>query len=137
MTTSKPISESDGAPSIGSIDSIGAVAALEQDPRVLVAALARARGHADIWNRLVAIGPDAREAVREGLNHGHWQVRRWCALWLDHYADAESLRALVPLLRDPKCQVRLFVVHSLACDRCKDGDNPVDVVPLLIERIRC
>ncbi|MEN8182693.1 MAG: HEAT repeat domain-containing protein [Myxococcota bacterium] len=72
----------------------------------------------------------------EGLRHGNWQVRRWCAIWLDHYADAESLHALLPLLRDPKSKVRLFAVHSVACDRCKAGENPIDVVPLLMERIR-
>lgn len=40
---------------------------------------------------------------------------------LDRVADAESLAALVPLLRDPKADVRLWAVHSLACDHCK-GD---------------
>jgi hypothetical protein len=26
-------------------------------------------------------------------------------------------------------------VHTISCDRCKQHDNPVDVVPLLLERI--
>ena len=38
-------------------------------------------------------------------------------------------------MRDPKAKVRLWAVHSLACDRCKPGGNPVDVVPLLLERL--
>jgi hypothetical protein len=42
----------------------------------------------------------------------------------------------VPLLRDPKSQVRMFALHSLSCDRCKLDENPIDVVPLLIERIQ-
>lgn len=106
--------------------------------RELVEALASpapAERHA-AWKELMEIGPSAREAVREGLRHGNFEVRRWCALWIDRHADPESLRALVPLLRDPKAKVRLFAVHSLACDRCKADENPVDVVPLLIERIR-
>lgn len=88
------------------------------------------------YRALLEAGPAARDAVREGLGHANWQVRRWCAIWLDHYADPESLAALVPLLRDPKSQVRIFALHSLACDRCKEGENPIDVVPLLIERIQ-
>ena len=88
------------------------------------------------YQALVEAGPPAREAVRAGLRHGHWQVRRWCALWFDHHADPASLHALVPLLRDSKAKVRHFAVHAIACDRCKAGENPVDVVPLLVERIR-
>ena len=81
------------------------------------------------------LGATALPAIKEGLKHGHWQVRRWCAILLDHLADPESLHALVPLLRDPKSKVRLWAVHSISCDRCKLGENPIDVVPLLIERI--
>lgn len=29
----------------------------------------------------------------------------------------------------------MWAVHSVACDRCKEDENPIDVVPLLIERI--
>ena len=88
-----------------------------------------------ILAELEALGADALPAVRAGLGHGHWQVRRWCAIYLDHHADVPSLHSLVPLLHDPKSKVRLWAVHSLACDRCKQGENPIDVVPLLIERI--
>jgi HEAT repeat protein len=88
------------------------------------------------FQKLVEAGVPARDAVLEGLGHAHWEVRRWCAIWLDRHADAESLAALVPLLRDPKSQVRMFALHSLACDRCKADENAIDVVPLLIERIQ-
>ena len=54
---------------------------------------------------------------------------------MDHHADDEALRGLIPLLHDPKSRVRLWAVHSISCDRCKVGENPIDVVPLLIERI--
>lgn len=87
------------------------------------------------WLELLDLGPSARNAVVDGLRDASWQVRRWCALWLDHHADPESLQALIPLLRDPKSQVRLFAVHAIACDRCKQGENPIDAVPLLMERI--
>jgi len=107
-----------------------------RDPRDLVARLAGDDTRQPAWTELLARGLAAREAVREGLGHANWQVRRWCAIWLDHFADADSLAALIPLLHDPKSKVRLFAVHSLACEQCKPGANPVDVVPLLIERVR-
>jgi HEAT repeat protein len=107
------------------------------DARELVARLAAdPRKRWDAMEQLLEQGPSARGAVLEGLRHANWEVRRWCAIWLDHHADPESLAALVPLLRDPKSKVRLFAVHSIACERCKTGENPLDVVPLLIERIR-
>lgn len=102
----------------------------------LVQQLASKEQRPKAWKELLDLGLPARDAVREGLRHGHWEVRRWCALWLDQYADTESLHALIPLLRDPKSQVRMFALHALTCDRCKAGENPIDVVPLLIERIR-
>lgn len=77
----------------------------------------------------------ALPAVRAGLKHADWHVRHWCALFLDQHADQESLEALVPLLRDPKSRVRLWAVHSISCVECKDGPNPVDAIPLLLERI--
>lgn len=84
---------------------------------------------------LYSRGREALPAVRAGLTHEDWQIRRWCALFLDNFADGESLRALVPLLEDPHAKVRLWAVHSLSCEVCKDGPNPVDAVPLLVERI--
>jgi len=111
-------------------DTMGPARAVE-----LVDELASSEDRPQILERLAALGDDALPAVRAGLRHGHWQVRRRCAIYLDHYADVPSLYSLVPLLRDPKSKVRLWAVHSLSCDRCKQGDNPIDVVPLLIERV--
>jgi HEAT repeat protein len=89
------------------------------------------------YRALVDLGPQALPAIRQALKHDDWQVRRWAAMCLDQVADAESLRALVPLLTDPHPRVRLWAVHSLACEHCKDGVRcPVDAVPLLLERIR-
>lgn len=77
----------------------------------------------------------ALPALKEGLENGNWEVRRWSAILMDHHADDEALHALIPLLRDPKSKVRLWAVHSISCDRCKIGENPIDIVPLLVERI--
>ena len=80
-------------------------------------------------------GGEALPAIREGLSHGNWLVRKWSAMYLDHHADAKSLTAVLPLLRDQKNQVRLWAVHSLSSHMYKLDDNPIDIVPLLIERV--
>jgi HEAT repeat protein len=109
--------------------------ALLTEARALVERLERGETRWPAWKRLEEIGATAAPAVREGLRHGHWQVRKWCAAFLDHHADPESIPELLPLLHDPKSDVRLWAVHSLSCDRCKLDENPVDYVPHLVERI--
>lgn len=102
----------------------------------LVSSFAESPGRFEAYQALVQLGDAALPALREGLRSDDWQVRRWSAICLDQVADADALLDLVPLLRDPKSKVRLWAVHSLACDHCKeDVPCPVDVVPLLIERI--
>lgn len=106
------------------------------DATELVHSFADSEGRFDAYLALVELGAGALPALRKGLRSGDWQVRRWSAICLDRVADADALRDLVPLLRDPKSKVRLWAVHSLACDHCRDDVRcPVDVVPHLIERI--
>jgi len=89
------------------------------------------------YQALIGMGADALPAIRLGLRHPEWQVRRWAAMALDQLADEDALADLVPLLGDPHPKVRLWAVHSIACEHCKEGVVcPVDVVPLLIERVR-
>lgn len=107
----------------------------EATPEELVAEFANGANRMAAFLALYARGGEVLPAVRDGLRQANWQVRRWCALFADNFADAETLRALVPLLRDPKSQVRVWAVHSLSCETCKDGPNPIDAIPLLIERI--
>lgn len=109
---------------------------LPTDPVALVDGFADSLTRFPAYQVLVAMGDAALPAIRGGLKHGNWQVRKWSAICLDQIADEESLAALVPLLRDPKSQVRLWAVHSVSCDHCKeDVSCPVDVVPHLIERV--
>ena len=106
------------------------------DPATLVARLEDPDLRFSSYQALVALGVASLPAIRAGLNHPRWEVRKWCAMCLDQVADTETLDALVPLLRDPNSQVRLWAVHSVACDHCKeDAACSVDLVPLLIERI--
>ena len=104
-------------------------------PEELVAEFAKGENRMAAFLALYALGDEVLPAVREGLKHANWQVRRWCALFADNFADAETLHALVPLLRDPKSQVRVWAAHSLSCESCKDGPNLIDAIPLLLERI--
>ena len=101
----------------------------------LVAEFANGENRFPAFLTLYSRGEAALPAVREGLSNANWHVRRWCTLFIDNFADSESLSALVPLLNDPKADVRLWAVHSLSCETCKDGPNPIDAIRLLLERI--
>lgn len=103
----------------------------------LVASFADPAARFAAYQALVALGESALPHIRAGLAHDDWQVRKWSAICLDRVSDEASLAALVPLLDDPKSDVRLWAVHSVACDHCKtDVACPVDVVPRLIELAR-
>jgi HEAT repeat protein len=88
------------------------------------------------WMALKDAGEAALPAIREGLSHPEWRVRQWSAMFLDHNWDLPSLQRLVLTLNDPKLKVRKAAVHSLGCDRCKNGENPIDAVPHLARRLR-
>ena len=79
-------------------------------------------------------GPDALPAVRAGLRHPKAPVRQWCALFLDQHGDDRSLEGLLPLLDDPSAKVRLWAVHSISCQGCKDSPHAFDPIPLLLDR---
>ncbi len=107
----------------------------ESDPRGLVRQLATREQRWPAYKALDALGSRAVPALLEGLRHDHWDVRRWCLAVLDHNGGPEVRPSVLPLLHDPKSKVRLWAVHTLACDRCMAGENPVDAVPHLIERL--
>lgn len=76
------------------------------------------------------------EAAIEGLSDPDWQVRRWCAVHLDHHSSAAARERLKLTLEDPKAKVRMWAVHSIACEPCKPGQQLEDVVPLILKRLR-
>jgi HEAT repeat protein len=82
------------------------------------------------------VGDEAVEAALLGLSHADWRVRRGCARFADHHPDARLLERLALTLHDPKAKVRKWAVHSLACDPCKPGGNPVDGVPPAIRALK-
>jgi HEAT repeat protein len=60
-------------------------------------------------------------AARKGLRHENATVRYYCCALLDHFLVPEALGDLIGMLRDPDPRVRQSALHTLACDRCKQG----------------
>jgi hypothetical protein len=92
----------------------------------------RAKGaHRELLRR----GLDALPAVRRGLAHPNADVRYWCCQYLDRFLEPDSLADLISMLDDPDPRVRLSTLHTLSCDRCKEGDcrpEERDVLPRAI-----
>ena len=72
------------------------------------------------WH-LVLSGPTALDAVRAGLAHDDAAVRAGCTSVLDHLVDEASWDDLVEMLDDESTEVRVYAIHALSCDRCKDN----------------
>src|SRR5262249_4353558 len=105
------------------------------EPAELVESFADSRTRVQMLGALQALGAAALPAVRQGLKHQNWHVPHWCAIFLDRHRDVESLQSLLPLLHDPVSRVRLWAVHSISCEHCKNCEGLMDEVPLLIDRI--
>src|SRR5439155_22062695 len=60
-------------------------------------------------------------AVRRGLSHPDPEVRATCCQILDHFLDDSALIDLVDCLADSDARVRAWALHTLGCDRCKEG----------------
>ena len=60
-------------------------------------------------------------AVRRGLRHRDPRVRAACAQILDHFLDDAALADIVDCLDDDNPRVRVWALHTLGCDRCKEG----------------
>lgn len=105
------------------------------DARHLVESLGATEDRFGVYRDLVTLGAEALPAVREGLKSRDKHVRHWSLIVMDRLADSESLLDVIPLLQDPVDQVRIWAVHTLACNHCRDGvECPVDVVPHILER---
>ena len=76
----------------------------------------------DAYRRLLDAGRDVLPAVREGLRHANADVRYHCCRFLDRFLEPDVLVDLIGMLDDPDPRVRNTTLHTLACDRCKEGD---------------
>jgi hypothetical protein len=59
--------------------------------------------------------------VRGGLRHTDPRVRAACAQILDRFLDDAALAEIVDCLCDDHPRVRVWALHTLGCDRCKEG----------------
>ncbi len=73
------------------------------------------------YSILLELGTRALAAVKTGLRHDNPDVRLHCCRFLDHYLSAETLSDLIVMLDDADTRVRCAALHTLACDRCKEG----------------
>jgi HEAT repeat protein len=73
------------------------------------------------YNRLLKLGDEALPAVQAGLRHSCPDVRFHCCRFLDRYLRPDIFRDLIAMLNDSDERVRVTTLHTLACDRCKEG----------------
>src|SRR5262249_8962834 len=91
------------------------------------------------YRTLLCMGFGVVPAARKGLQHNDANVRYYWVRLLDHFLVPEALEELLPLLGDPDARVRTMVLHTLACDRCKQGacrPSASVVLPEALERLR-
>ena len=70
---------------------------------------------------LMVAGSRATPALRRGLRHPDPAVRVGCCMVLDHYMDEAALPELIANLEHESEAVRVWAMHALACERCKQG----------------
>ena len=87
---------------------------------------------AGAYRALLDLGTQALPAVRGGLRHDSPDVRLHCCRFLDRYLSPDTLSDLMGMLNDGDERVRCSALHTLACDRCKQGTcrpAEADVLP--------
>ena len=90
----------------------------------------------DAYRALLDLGIRALPAVRVGLRHDHPDIRFHCCRFLDRYLSPGTLSDLIGMLSDDDERVRCSALHTLACDRCKEGTcrpEESDVLPKAIK----
>jgi HEAT repeat protein len=109
---------------------------LDTDTHTLVQMLARPTRSEDAYWLLLSRGESALPAVRDGLRHPDATVRYQCCRVLDHYLTEDVLPGLVGMLNDDDPRVLIQVLHSLTCERCKEGACRPDAVAVLSGAMR-
>ena len=88
--------------------------------------------------RLFRLSANDNSIVRTGLRHPDGEVRAACCQILDHYLDDAALADVLKHTTDPDPRVRWWALHTLGCDRCKEGScrpGEADFVPVAIDRL--
>jgi HEAT repeat protein len=94
---------------------------LSERHKALVSKLAISHHARSSHRALLTCGPDALPAIREGLRHQSADVRYWCCQFLDRFLVPAMMDDLIAMLDDPDNRVRCSALHTLSCDRCKEG----------------
>jgi HEAT repeat protein len=84
------------------------------------------------YRALLDLGIQALPAVRAGLRHDDPDVRLHCCRFLDRYLSPDILFDLIDMLDDGDKRVRCSALHTLSCERCKEGackPEEADVLP--------
>jgi HEAT repeat protein len=92
------------------------------------------------YRTLLDLGIRALPAVRAGLRHDNPNVRLHCCRFLDRYLSPETLPDLMGMLNDGDERVRCSALHTLACDRCKEGScrpEEAEVLPKAMKLLQC
>lgn len=87
----------------------------------LVEALAVPHRAGAAYKALLELGPRALPSIRDGLKHRNADIRLHCCRFLDRYLQPDTLAGLIGMLDDSDERVRITTLHTLACDRCKEG----------------
>jgi HEAT repeats len=85
------------------------------------------------YRDLLELGQSALPAVRRGMRHSSSDVRFHCCRFLDTFMSPDTLPDLISMLEDSDPRVRETTLHTLACDRCKEGScrpEEAQVLPL-------
>lgn len=91
------------------------------------------------YQELFKLGFEAVPIAREGLRHANAAVRQACCAFLDHFLAPEALPDLMTMLDDPAPGVRQMTLHTLACERCKEGacrPEEAAVLPMALRLLR-
>lgn len=88
------------------------------------------------YRQLLSLGFTAVPIARLGLRHRSAAVRQYCCAFMDHFLVPEALSELITMLRDPDPSVRQTTLHTLACDRCKEGACRPQEAEILPEALR-
>ncbi|HIG39363.1 MAG: HEAT repeat domain-containing protein [bacterium] len=88
---------------------------------------------------LMAGGFDTASALRAGLKDDNPDVRVGCCMVLDHFMIEAAVPELIENLTHSDSSVRAWAIHTLACDRCKQGvcrPGEGDTVPMAIRMLQ-
>lgn len=91
------------------------------------------------YRALLDLGIPALPAVRAGLRHDNADVRLQCCRFLDRYLSPDTLSDLIDMLNDGDKRVRCSALHTLSCERCKEGacrPDEADVLPKAMKLLK-